>query len=244
MFEIGSSLREARIRRGVELAQAETATRIRAKYLNALEEEQFESLPGDAYARAFLRGYAKFLGLDPELFVDEYNARFPVVEEPGLSRPRPRRALPVVALVSVLAVGVLSLVAWHYGTQTNPRPAGPIEPVGVSVTRAEIPATTAPTLRANVKAQAPKAKPTSVAVVLAAARGDCWLSARLGSRAGPTLYEGLLRQGETVRLRGKQLWVRLGAPWNLDARLNGKPVHELPPTTGNVLITRAGLQSA
>ena len=98
MFEIGSSLREARIRRGIELSQAEAATRIRAKYLNALEEEQFESLPGDAYARAFLRGYAKYVGLEPELFLDEYNARFPPVDEPDLPRPRPRRALPLVAL--------------------------------------------------------------------------------------------------------------------------------------------------
>lgn len=95
-----------------------------------------------------------------------------------------------------------------------------------------------------MRAHAPRAKPTPVTVLLSAGRGDCWLSAHLGSRAGPTLYEGLLRQGETLRLKGNPLWIRLGAPWNLDARLNGKPLRSLPATTGNVLITRTGLRSA
>ncbi len=62
MFEIGSSLREARLRPGLELHDAEAATRIRATYLAALEEERFHQLPADVYACAFLRTYAEFLG--------------------------------------------------------------------------------------------------------------------------------------------------------------------------------------
>lgn len=72
MFEIGSSLREARLRQAVELSEAEAATKIRAKYLRALEEEDWDVLPGPAYARGFIRAYAELLGLDSEVLVEEF----------------------------------------------------------------------------------------------------------------------------------------------------------------------------
>src|SRR6266581_4721141 len=84
MFEIGSSLRAARMRQELELSQAEHDTRIRAKYLRALEDERFDALPGPAYTKGFLRTYADYLGLDAQPFVDEYNTRFaPEEEEPA-----------------------------------------------------------------------------------------------------------------------------------------------------------------
>src|SRR6266478_9379535 len=76
MFEIGSSLREARTRRQIGVAQVEEATKIRGKYLRALEEEQFDLLPSQTYVKGFLRTYADYLGLDGQLYVDEYNSRF------------------------------------------------------------------------------------------------------------------------------------------------------------------------
>jgi hypothetical protein len=82
MFEIGNNLRAARIRQKLELSQAEGDTRIRAKYLRALEDERFEVLPGPAYTKGFLRTYADYLGLDAQRFVEEYNARLAPEEEP------------------------------------------------------------------------------------------------------------------------------------------------------------------
>ena len=76
MFDLGSSLREARVRQGLDYPQVELATKIRAKYIRALEEEDFTSIPGDAYIRGFLRSYAEYLGLDGQLYVDEYNSRY------------------------------------------------------------------------------------------------------------------------------------------------------------------------
>src|SRR5919199_6323556 len=76
MFEIGNSLREARLRQHLEFSAAEQATKIRGKYLRALEDEQFELLPAETYVRGFLRTYADFLGLDGQLYVDEFNSRF------------------------------------------------------------------------------------------------------------------------------------------------------------------------
>ena len=81
MFEIGSSLREARLRQGIDFPALEQGTKIRAKYLRALEDEHFELLPAHTYVKGFLRSYADFLGLDGNLYVDEYNSRYVVGEE-------------------------------------------------------------------------------------------------------------------------------------------------------------------
>src|SRR5918911_1622015 len=86
MFELGSSLREAR----------------RKRYLEALEDERFELLPGEVYTRGFLREYAEFLGLDGSLYVQEYNDRFahhdelPIAATPTAARLRRRAGIPIV----------------------------------------------------------------------------------------------------------------------------------------------------
>jgi cytoskeleton protein RodZ len=117
MFEIGSSLREARERRELELSQIERDTRIRTRYLQALEDERFDRLPAPAYAKGFLRTYADYLGLDAQRFVDEYNSHFAPAEEPRAAAPvrirrpgRLRRRLLVVVSVAV----VVGLVAWGF----------------------------------------------------------------------------------------------------------------------------------
>ena len=81
MFEIGNSLREARLRQGLDFTRIEEETKIRGKYLRALEDEQFAMLPAQPYVKGFLRTYAEFLGLDGQLYVDEYNSRFTTLEE-------------------------------------------------------------------------------------------------------------------------------------------------------------------
>ena len=90
VFEIGNSLREARLRRDIDFADAEHGTKIRGKYLRALEDERFELLPSHTYIKGFLRSYADYLGLDGQLYVDEYNSRFVIGEEDGAVRA-PRR---------------------------------------------------------------------------------------------------------------------------------------------------------
>ena len=119
MFEIGNSLREARLRQGLEIPRIEADTKIRGKYLRALEEEQFDVLPGDTYVKGFLRTYADYLGLDGQLYLDEFNSRFAAAEEIPFAQsatPRKRRRrrvesnLVVVALAAIVAVTVLVVV--------------------------------------------------------------------------------------------------------------------------------------
>lgn len=72
MGEIGDTLRERRVGEKIDVQQVEDATKIRAKYLRALENEEFDLLPGPAYVKSFLRTYADHLGVDGRHLVDVY----------------------------------------------------------------------------------------------------------------------------------------------------------------------------
>jgi cytoskeleton protein RodZ len=91
---VGKRLREARTRRKLTLPEVEAATKIRGRYLQAIENEDWDALPGDTYARAFIRTYGALLGLDGERLAEEQR-RTRGSARPGerLPRvdPRPRR---------------------------------------------------------------------------------------------------------------------------------------------------------
>jgi len=121
MPEIGDQLRETRMRNRIDITEVEAATKIRAKYLRALENEEWDLLPGPTFVRTFLRTYADYLGLDARNLVEDYRSRFerPAVQELapfgtslGGRRARPRRAV-FVPWMAVL-IGVLALVAVLY----------------------------------------------------------------------------------------------------------------------------------
>jgi hypothetical protein len=91
---------------------------------------------------------------------------------------------------------------------------------------------------------APKRPASTPLLVLTAARGDCWLSARSGSAEGRVLYEGTLLSGRSLRLDGAQVWVRFGAAANVDVTLNGRETAPLPAGTGDVVVTAKGIRPA
>jgi cytoskeleton protein RodZ len=76
MPSIGETLRDARMRQRLDIADVEQRTKIRAKYLRALENEEFGMLPGPTFVKTFLRTYAEMLGLDPHMLVEEYRANY------------------------------------------------------------------------------------------------------------------------------------------------------------------------
>jgi hypothetical protein len=73
---IGATLRDARRRYGLEVREVEERTKIRARYIRALENEDWETLPAPAYVRGFLRTYGQLLGLDGEMLADEFRRRY------------------------------------------------------------------------------------------------------------------------------------------------------------------------
>jgi cytoskeleton protein RodZ len=121
MPEIGDQLRETRMRNRIDITEVEAATKIRAKYLRALENEEWDLLPGPTFVKTFLRTYADYLGLDSRSLVEEYRARYdrPAAQELtpfgtslGGRRSRPRRL--VFAPWMAVLVGVLLLIGALY----------------------------------------------------------------------------------------------------------------------------------
>lgn len=119
---IGSVFREARNRRKVDLSEVEAATRIRVRYLRAIENEEWDVLPGGVYTRGFIRTYAGFLGLDGERLAEDYRkgvegGQRGAAPEPAAASasPRPERRWPAprgswVAVAAVLLVAVIAIV--------------------------------------------------------------------------------------------------------------------------------------
>jgi hypothetical protein len=223
VFEIGNSLREARLRQGLDLNDAEQATKIRTKYLGALEDERFELLPAQTYVKGFLRSYAEFLGLDGQIYVDEYNSRFFTVDDEPPLRPRRSPRTPsanrrvessvlIFALAGIAAVFALVIVAfrWDDGPETDRIPNLDAIP----------PATTEQTSSQD----APPPQNAWIALVLSAPRGDSSLAVRRGGSTGKILFTGTLERGKAQRFVGPRLWLNIGAPGNLVATLDGKRV--------------------
>src|SRR5688572_23968969 len=116
---IGETLREARMRQRVNIEDLEQSTKIRAKYLRALENEEFGLLPGPTYVKSFLRTYAEKLGLDAHLLVEEFRAQyeepeaveFQPIPAPGRDRRR-RPPTPRFGPGAAIAVAVVALLAF------------------------------------------------------------------------------------------------------------------------------------
>jgi Helix-turn-helix domain/RodZ C-terminal domain len=228
MFDIGSSLREARLRQELDFPELEERTKIRPKYLRALEDERFDILPAPTYVRGFLRSYAEALGLDGQPFVDEYNSRFTVGEDDAPLRarrvPPPRRdrgpresRIAAVALVAIAIATALVIAAWKFGG-----------PEGEKVPGLESGSpTTSSTLRPKGTAR----------LVVRASGGSSWMEVRETSAAGELLYGGTLEEGQRKEFEGKSLQLALAKPQNVVVRLNGNPV-ELPRGTTFVVTSQ------
>jgi hypothetical protein len=234
MFDIGSTLREARLRQQLDFPELEERTKIRPKYLRALEDEQFEILPAPTYVRGFLRSYAEALGLDGQPFVDEYNSRFTVGEDDAPLRARsapvqgrdrrPRESrLAAVALAAIAIATALVIAAWKFGGPENPSVPG---------LAGQGSGTSMQTSKAKGKAH----------LVVRAAEGSSWMEVRAISPSAKLLYSGTLEQGQRKSFDGKSFQLALAEPDNVLVRVNGNLVDLPAGTTFRVTaqrITRA-----
>jgi len=237
VFEIGNSLREARLRQGLDFPEIEQGTKIRGKYLRALEDEQFDLLPAQTYVKGFLRSYAEYLGLDGQLYVDEYNSRFVVGEEEPQSRPRrstpPSRGVQVqsrvvlLTLLGIASVTALVIVAWTRGEPQQVTPVGLGSPKATTHQTPVVPAAT-----------------SSVRLLVKASRGPCWLQVHKTSATGPILFQGTLDQGQKQLFTARKLWITLDRPENLVTVLNGRT--RLLPVGGvkTLIVTPRGIRPA
>jgi hypothetical protein len=210
VFEIGNSLREARTRQGLGYPEVELATKIRAKYIRALEEEDFSTLPGDAYIRGFMRTYAEYLGLDGQLYVDEYASRFgasqrdEALSEPVYGRRRKDRGVErravVLTLAGIAAITALVFVAWRFG--------------GVDSS-----GSTPEVVQTNERQPA-----TAGELELRGVGKGSYVEIRRNSAGGKVVLQATVPRGGVEKLVGTRFYLYVRTPTGLRVKLDGKTV--------------------
>jgi cytoskeletal protein RodZ len=270
MFELGPALREARERQRLTLQQVEADTKIRSRYVRALEDEEFSILPGATYAKGFLRAYAEYLGLDGQLFIDEFNHRHfdPRLEDEQIyprSRPTPRRQrresnLVMIVLAAIVSISALVFLAASSGDEN--RPGLPLDTgtdtqttPGVTTHKGpEPPVTTAKKQKARKQAKARRTRVAARFTAVLTASADCWISvlksgpqaAAVLSARGSDLSDYTLAPGESVRFTSRRpVLIQVARPSSATLTVNGRTV-PLPTAvaTAHLQLTRRGVAGA
>jgi transcriptional regulator with XRE-family HTH domain len=220
----GRTLRRARQRKHVTISEAAEATRISSRFLEALEREaSLDEFPAPVYARAFLREYAAYLGLDSEKLVTAFDSRHEAQAEPQLvpapavppPRRWPARAAAVISVLALVTLAVLELASSGGGRGPGPSPSGRLGSLPVIGT-------------ANPTESHAPIEPKRIHVVMVV-HGDCWIHATADGRL--VFSDRTFHDGERVAFtakRGSQLI--LGAPGQARVLVNGKRVRTGPPS--------------
>ncbi len=264
MADIGNTLREARIRKGLTIKDVEAVTKIRSKYLEALEQDDFSVLPGPTFVSAFLRNYANYLKLDGEALLEDYKRYHePRREEPGLLRVEPskhsrsrgmaerqkrktRRLQRGYIVVAILAVVIIVVIAW-WGDWGRGE-AATIEPPSIpdrttTSSLANVSSTTTEASQASSTTVSAVVSGENITVVLQVTSGSCWLVIREDSEEGAELYAGTLSEGGQKTFdSSKRYYMNVGRPEALTLTVNGMQV-ELPSAAGEFVVTEAGVQA-
>lgn len=220
MPDIGASLREARMRARIDVSEIEAQTKIRAKYLRALENEEWDLLPGPTYVKSFLKTYAEVLDLDAKLLVDEYKLRHERLSDlelqpisaaaPGRERRRQTPVLPPWFFVAVIFVGLI-FALYLLGTTGDDPSDEAVAPTATTATTQRQPA-------APPAVQEP-APPSRVSLRLEAT-GPVYVCLKAGDR---TLVDGrTLEAGDRTRtFRSRRFRLTLGNN-AVRLRINGR----------------------
>jgi hypothetical protein len=205
MPDIGTTLREARMRARIDISEIETETKIRAKYLRALENEEWDLLPGPTYVKSFLRTYADALGLDGKLLIEEYKLRHERLSDVELQpiaplgqrdrRRRPRAAVSRGWLLAVVVVGLL-VGLWVIGNRNNDDGASQGSTPPPSTSQPSTPSSTSDA-QAPAKKKKKKAKP-KLARLTIVATGQVYVCLKAAGKRTPVpgiVLTGGARQG-------------------------------------------------
>jgi cytoskeleton protein RodZ len=228
MPNIGDTLREARMREHLDIADVESRTKIRAKYLRALENEEFGMLPGPTFVKTFLRTYAEALGLDPQVLVEEYRATYESRDEvehlqplgpTAVARDRrrgggigpPRGPWVVIGLVVVAVIGVLLVIGLVGGDDNEG---------GDNAAKPETKEQTEPTTQTE---QQKPAQPKNVTLRITPSN-EVYVCVDTGPGT-EIRFNGIISEPQTFR--GRKLRVNLGKT-DVQVTKNGKPVQIEP----------------
>lgn len=242
MDSIGQRLASARRTQGKSLEDVEQATKIRPRYIEALEHDQFAVIPGDVYVRSFLKTYANYLGLDAGALLNQYregevvslraNAKLaPTITVRRKRSPRWLRAGLILILVVAAAIALLS-----WGGRIAKRP---IERYSDEATSVTTPATSPPegsAPRSETPREVPQGVEEGTTVTTPPSRGittikatatderGCWVKVVVDDKLA---YEGVLEQNEAKEWSGATVFIRAGNAKGLLIERDGEPLGPL-----------------
>ena len=240
MADIGTTLREARIRARIDISEVEARTKIRAKYLRAIENEEWDLLPGPVYVKSFLRTYGDFLGVDSRLLVDEFKRRYErpadqdlrPISSLGRERERRRRRRPRLGPIGVILIALVAVAAalWFVGTlgngtnsTTSSTPTTPVAGSSPSSTSGTSQTTTAHKPRAKHHHPAPPPKPTKVTVKLTPTSTPVYVCVEDGN--GKVLVPGAtFSPGQTIPTETASKLLMTFGNSTVQMKVNGKNV--------------------
>ncbi len=254
MFEIGTTLLEARARQQLDIPSCEAGTKIRAKYLRAMEEEQFDVLPSPTYVRGFLKTYGDFLGVDGQLLVDEYESRRTqparltrdIRTTParrtsssrgrsgarGKAKRRTEGQLLWLALGGVMGIALLVWLGAGKGNAPAPQIANGLPPGPVT-----------PTTQDPHLATPEVSQPIKVVLTGTGPYGS-YVDVRQDSATGTQLFTGLISPaGSQTFTTMSSIWLLSANPTGLQVVVDGK-ARTLPANTTTFVITKNGPQPA
>lgn len=218
----GEKLREVREAKGYSLEYIEDETKIRKLYIDALERETFDVLPPRVYATGFVRRYSKFLGLNPDKMVEEFQRLAyidePLDEEPEIIKERKAGFGFRIPYQNILAGIIFLIIAIWAGKLVLGYITGSIDVPDRDVT---VP----PKVEEPAKETPPPPVKVKKAVVVIEARQNCWLNVVVD---GETVFSRTLKAGEKQEFEGKQsVYIKAGNAGGIDITYNGKKVEPI-----------------
>jgi cytoskeletal protein RodZ len=255
MFTVCEVLQRARLDQGIDLATVAARTKIKAKYLEAIEADDRKSLPGGFFYKSFVHQYAKFLGVETSVIdaeIDRALRADAALPSPSVARQTAgkrssrswstKKYLSYAALVLIL-VACSGIDGWWHGRAVATEKIESRAPVVENSTRRRAPSPASGRVSLASVSQV-AAGPAAAAPVTTAARQD-QLAAPAGSRVeldltateetwlsvssdGTPVFSGLLEANQTKTIEGKEFaTLRVGNAAGLEVRLNGKPLGPL-----------------
>jgi cytoskeleton protein RodZ len=239
-FGIGAKLRQERLGRGLTIDDIARETRIRPRFLEAIEAEDFESLPGLLFARNFVRQFALSLKLDPDPLVselpkpDESTIRLP--DPPAYARSSYQTDRRMHSAFWLAAATMACVLAWFHFNHSGEKPVESLRPVETAEAAAPapmpVPRNVAPSLPVAAIANPTPSAPVQVVMT---ARQPVWIQV---SADGKNTFSGTLEPNETRQISAvEQIKLTAGNAGGLTISLNGKTLEPLG-SIGQVRVVR------
>jgi len=229
MASLGQEIKRERELRGISLKEIADTTRISLKFLQALEEDHLEVIPGPFFIRAILRSYAKSVGLDENQWLNKYQEMLLFNEYQTDKQPKKRLNPPLVLtkkrlkaiLVFLIIIVISALCYFLFVSSPDKRASSSPKPTAPALT-SSVPPQPAPTPSEQPPAEEVKGLHLEMSFL-----EDTWLQIYAD---GTMVWDGIKRRGEVLQVRAQnQLALNLGNAGGIDWTLNGKKAKRFGP---------------